>query len=123
MEGECQTENHRRSTPATSLFRSQNFKPDGPDTLLIPMLTCPIGSDDVQLLYTGSLAPRRAIPALLMLAPLPACASFPEKVVFVTVTEAGAHTVTPNSNEHAPALSTAPPLKALSPTKALLLRF
>jgi NB-ARC domain len=47
MEGECQTENHRRPPPAASLSRSQSFNSDGPHTLLIPMPTCPIGSDDV----------------------------------------------------------------------------
>src|SRR5271156_3515269 len=46
-EGKCQTENHRRPTPAASSC-SQNFNSDEPDPLLIPMLTCPIGSDDVQ---------------------------------------------------------------------------
>src|SRR5271167_4417928 len=47
-EGKCQTENHPRPTPAAPSC-SQNFYSDGPDPLLIPMPTCPIGSDDVQL--------------------------------------------------------------------------
>jgi putative transposase len=46
-EGKCQSENHPRSTPAAPSC-SQNFYSDGPDPLLIPMPTCPIGSDDVQ---------------------------------------------------------------------------
>src|SRR5215470_12144224 len=47
-EGKGQTENHPRSTPAASSC-SQWFNSDGPDPLLIPMPTCPTGSDDVQL--------------------------------------------------------------------------
>src|SRR5262249_18017675 len=47
MEGKCQTENNRRPTSAASLIRSQGFNSDGPDPLLIPMPTCPTGSDDV----------------------------------------------------------------------------
>src|SRR5271156_6262679 len=48
-EGKHQTENHRATTPAASPDCSFNFNSDGPDPLLNPLLTCPKGSDDVQL--------------------------------------------------------------------------
>jgi cytochrome P450 len=46
-EGKHQAENHRATTPAASCIRSHNFNSDGPDPLLILLLTCPKGSDDI----------------------------------------------------------------------------
>src|SRR5215469_3665323 len=59
MEGKCQTENDRRPSPAASLVHSQRINSDGPDPLLVPMPTCPTGSDDV---HTSVGAPPAASP-------------------------------------------------------------
>ena len=48
-EGNNQAEDHRAATPAASPGCSLNFDSDGPDPLLNPLLTCPKGSDDIQL--------------------------------------------------------------------------
>ena len=48
-EGNNQAEDHRAATPAASPGCSLNFNSDGPDPLLNPLLTCPKGSDDIQL--------------------------------------------------------------------------
>ena len=46
-EGKHQAQNHRATTPAASPACSHNFNSDGPDPLLIPLLTCPKGSDEL----------------------------------------------------------------------------
>src|ERR1700681_2500009 len=47
-EGNYQAQNRRATAPAAPPDCSFNFNPDGPDPLLIPLLTCPKGSDDIQ---------------------------------------------------------------------------
>src|SRR5208282_644635 len=47
-EGKDQAENLRATAPAAPPDCSLNFNPDGPDPLLIPLLTCPKGFDDIQ---------------------------------------------------------------------------
>src|SRR5208282_4178506 len=49
-----QAENHRATTPAAPSDCSFNFNSDGPDPLLIPLLTCPKGSDDVHSTWSAT---------------------------------------------------------------------
>jgi hypothetical protein len=49
--GKHQAENYRATTPAALCNRSHNCNSDGPDPLLNLLLTCPKGSDDIQLGY------------------------------------------------------------------------
>ena len=44
-----QPHSHRATTPAAPPVCSFNFNSDGPDPILIPLLPCPKGSDDVHI--------------------------------------------------------------------------